>query len=288
MTVRPPVILIVDHERDDLIETRQQMCDLIAPHTDRIIESSVGEGSLPADLPTDARAVVIGGDGTIIRQARLLADHAIPIIGINVGRLGFLAEFDVATFAEHAAVVLGPNPPVESRMLIEAAVHNGDPAARSVVRAVNDFVITAGPPFRMIELRLAFDGVVGPTFSGDGLIVATPIGSTAHNASAGGPIVHPGLDAMVLTPLAPHSLAFRPIMVRGDQVVSIEVVCCNPGTALVRDGHAAAELSVGDRIEIRRSSAIARIVTNPNATYWRIVQEKLRWAAPPRYREPES
>ena len=153
--------------------------------------------------------------------------------------------------------------------------------------AVNDLAIAAGAPFRIIELELGFDGEPGPTLSGDGLVVASPVGSTAYNASAGGPIVHPTLDAMVLTPLAPHSLAFRPIVIRGDSVLTIRVGRSNPGTSLVRDGAAVATLRPGDELEIRRAEEETLLVTNPSTSYWRIVQEKLRWAAPPMYRTSE-
>ncbi len=238
---------------------------------------------LPDDLDVDV-AVAVGGDGTLISQARRVVNRELPLVGVNVGRLGFLAEFTAASLVEHADLVFGPHPPVHEHMLLHSTVRTagGEIAHEDV--AVNDCVIGAGPPFHMIELRLTIDGTEGPTLTGDGVIVATPIGTTAYNVSAGGPIVHPTLEAMVITPLCAHSLAFRPIVLRGDGRLRIEVERTNVGTALVQDGQVVAALRPGDTVEIRKHDRKVTFVTNPDTTYWRIVQDKLRWAAPPRYR----
>lgn len=237
------------------------------------------------ELPEFDVAVVIGGDGTLIRQARRLVVRDPDIVGVNVGRLGFLVEFDADSLERHAAVALGESPSIRRCAMIEATVHR---RGATILRepAVNDFAVAAGEPFRMIELAISLDGRPGPTMAGDGLIVATPLGSTAYNAAAGGPIVHPEVDAMVITPLAPHSLAFRPIVVAGDAEVAVEVSRANAGTALVRDGMAIARLEAGDRVVMRPHGRAARIVANPDVDYWRVVREKLRWAEPPSYRTP--
>jgi NAD+ kinase len=136
----------------------------------------------------------------------------------------------------------------------------------------------------MIELRFHIGESPGPVLSGDGVIIATPTGSTAYNVAAGGPIVHSALDCLIITPLAAHSLAFRPIVVPAHSVLAVEVTRANPGTAAVLDGQVSIPLAEGMRVVIRRHARQARLVLNPSTTYWRILLDKLRWAAPPTYR----
>ncbi len=280
---RRRVVLLADTSRAQVAEVIDEVRAVLAAHVEVALELPDDDRPLPDDLDVDL-AVAVGGDGTLINEARRLVDRGLPLIGVNVGRLGFLAEFDAATLAEQASVIFGPDPPITRHMVLAGRVRD---AAGNVVHdhlAVNDFVISAGPPFRMIELRLSIDGAKGPRFSGDGIIIATPIGSTAYNVSAGGPIVHPELEAMVITPLAAHTLAFRPILVRATSMLHIEMLCTNAGTALVRDGSVIADLAAGSTIELRRHAREAAFVNNPETTYWRILQDKLRWGAPPTYR----
>jgi NAD+ kinase len=240
---------------------------------------------LPATLDAD-RAVVVGGDGAIMAALRQCVGRTIPVVGVNIGRLGFLAEFDADEFDRHAAEVLGGDPVVRQRMVLSVLVRDGDGRVRYEGLAINDAVVTAGPPFRMIELALMLDGEHGPEFQGDGIIVATPVGSTAYNASAGGPIVHPDVEAIVVTPNAAHSLAFRPVVVPAHQDVSARVVRANEGTTLVLDGHINVSLRVGDTVVAGRHHAMARIVARTAGSYWDTLVDKMRWAEGPRYRAP--
>ncbi len=230
-------------------------------------------------------AVVLGGDGTLLSQARRVVDLELPLVGVNFGRLGFLAEFDWESLQQHAKVVFGPNPPILQRMMLCAVVRDPDGTITHRALAINDCVITAGPPFRMIELRLAIDGAEGPTLGGDGVIVATPVGSTAYNVSAGGPIVDPKLHAMIVTPLAAHSLAFRPFVLCPECEIRIDVARPIEGTSLVLDGQVHVPVRQGTTVTIRRHTQKARFVGNPATTYWQILLQKMRWAAPPSYRD---
>ena len=151
--------------------------------------------------------------------------------------------------------------------------------------AVNDCVITAGEPFRMIKLGLDIEGQGGPVLSGDGLIVATPTGSTAYNVSAGGPLVAPGVDAMVVTPLAAHSLGFRSFVVSGDGELVVNIEHANAGTTVIMDGNEHWAVEDGDRLRIRRHERSVEFVTSSNAPYWRVLIDKMRWAVPPTYRD---
>lgn len=255
----------------------------VAAHSQVAGEFDVEE-TLPATLRAD-RAVVVGGDGTIMAALRQLVDRAIPVVGVNTGRLGFLAEFDTSTLQQHARTVFGPEPDVRQRMVMQAAVRSAAGTLKYQGIAINDCVVTSGPPYRMIELALDFGQEDGPEFLGDGIIVATPVGSTAYNVSAGGPIVHPDVEAIVMTPIAAHSLAFRPTVLPSNTVVVARVVRANAGTTLVLDGHINVQLDVGDTVTVERHHGMARIVACPGTGYWQTLVDKMRWAARPKYRE---
>jgi NAD+ kinase len=207
------------------------------------------------------------------------------LVGINFGRLGVLAGFDWQSLQQHAEVVFGPNPPVHEHLILDVTLLDDGGAEIAREKAINDCVITAGPPYRMIELEISIDGNEGPTLTGDGVIIATPIGSTAYNVSAGGPIVQPTLDALIITPIAAHSLAFRSIVVGTGGDVQVSIARANQGTTLVIDGQAMVPVRKGQRVRIRRHHERVRFVANPSSTYWQILLQKMRWAAPPTYRD---
>jgi NAD+ kinase len=282
---RPKVLLLARRDAPDIRAMIVEVRTGIAEHADVIAELEANGEALPEGLDADL-AVVLGGDGTLIGQARRLLAREMPLVGVNFGRLGLLAEFDTRTLVEHAPLIFGDDPPIREHLMIAAEIR--DDAAGVPVHeglALNEAVITAGPTYRMIELRISVNGAEGPTLTGDGVIVATPIGSTAYNVSAGGPIVHPRVPALVITPLAAHSLAFRPIVVPGDARLTIEVARANPGTTLVLDGQVQLPVRVGQTLTVHRHARTVRFVTNPRSTYWEILLNKMRWAAPPSYRE---
>ena len=186
---------------------------------------------LPADSNKANLAIAIGGDGTLLKHSRELAEQGIPLVGVNSGRLGFLARFDTDSLIKHRHAVFTDSPKILKAMLLEIQVDNQTP-----ITVTNEAMIAAGAPFRILELGLSIDGVPAPTLHGDGVIVATPTGSTAHNASVGGPIVDPSSNAFILAPIAAHSLAVRPIVLDGKAKITIEILQANEGTSLVIDG----------------------------------------------------
>jgi NAD+ kinase len=238
--------------------------------------------------------LALGGDGTLLGAARRLKGKPVPLMGVNFGRLGSLAGFSPDTFRDDFDALLAGRLAQTSRLVLEASVLDAsancaetdtDAVARSrrhVATALNDAVITAGPPFHMIELEIRADGG-GVKFFGDGAIIATPSGSTAYNLSAGGPIVDSGVDAFCVTPICPHSLSFRPVVVPSRNPLVIRASKVNPGTTLFCDGEETGVLRPGDRVVIRRSPSDVQLIENPQAGPWRILAEKLNWAAPPRY-----
>jgi len=231
--------------------------------------------------------VVIGGDGTLLTTARSCLGTATPVIGVNAGRLGFMAAYDAETFVQDAPRLLDAGEPLRTLPIptLLASVRSGD-AETWKSEALNEFVVTAGPPYRMISLALNFDGVEGPMVNGDGLIVSTPLGSTAYNVSAGGPIAAPGSAGMIVTPIAAHSLAFRPLVVASDTLVKIDLIRGNEsdadgGTRLVADGQVSTALMTGDRVSICATGRAAHFVVNPRGSYWRTLVEKMGWGAAP-------
>jgi len=288
----PRVLLLVGRSRPELADRLDDVREIIARHGTIVETLDATSTPLPSGLEVDV-AVVLGGDGTLLGQARRLIECGTPLVGVNAGRLGFLAEFDVDDLDRHAEEVLGPLARIRERMVLDATVdgdaqRNQSGGHRGVTGdglAINDCAIMAGHPFRMIELRLSVDGQSGPELAGDGVIIATPAGSTAYNVSAGGPIVHPDLDATIVTPNAAHSLAFRPIVLPAESTIDIEIVRANEGTMLVLDGQSSIPLRSGQHVRLRRHTRRARFVANPSADYWRTLLNKMRWAAPPTYRD---
>ena len=286
---RRGVVLLVNQTRPGVTERLDEARATISAHAELrgVLEadSSPIDDSCAFDL-----AVVLGGDGTLLSQARRLLEHKRPIVGVNFGRLGFLAEFDWDSFLLHAPMVFGPAPLVRERMVLAVNVTDEHGAVRIESSAINDCVVAAGSPHRMIELRIrtsarGSEAKDGPDLTGDGVIVATPIGSTAYNVSAGGPIVHPDVDAIIVTPNAPHSLAFRPVVIPTSLELLIGVVRANEGTSLVLDGQLTHQLVAGDVVRIARHPIRAKLVGNPSNSYWQTLLDKMRWAVPPTYRD---
>jgi NAD+ kinase len=161
--------------------------------------------------------------------------------------------------------------------------HQLESSRRFVATALNDAVISAGPPFHMIELQIAAEADAGVRYYGDGVIVYTPSGSTAYNVSAGGPIINPDVECFGITPICPHSLSFRPVVVAGSAVISITASVVNPGTTLFCDGQASTALAAGEHVIVRRAPHDLLIVENPASRGWRNLAQKLNWAVQPQY-----
>ena len=227
-------------------------------------------------------AVVFGGDGSIISAARTLSQTSVPVIGVNLGKLGFLAEFSVDELKEFFPALASEKTHVEKRMMLGCRVFH-DGKERFCSAALNDVFIAAGPPFRMVELKITVDGQPLASCVSDGLVISTPTGSTAYNMSAGGPILSGEMQAMVITPLCPHSLSFRPIVINADSTVEVFGVRLNKGTTISVDGQASLGLSVDDVVRVERHKGAFLIVNNPLRTQWDTLATKLSWAEKPKY-----
>ena len=215
-------------------------------------------------------------------------------MGVNFGRLGFLASFTPTEFGKHFDDLFNGRLKTSRRMVMDVSVL---PASvpfdtdnleatllhrRFAATALNDAVVTAGPPFHMVELAVRADHETEVRYYGDGVIISTPSGSTAYNVAAGGPIITPSVAAMCITPICPHSLSFRPLVIPSDSMVTITAERVNEMTTLFCDGQADTQVQKGDRILIRRSPHDVLLLENPEARLWRSYAEKLNWAVTPR------
>jgi len=286
---KPPVVEALADLRPWIIERAELVAEPDTATLDR---------AAAADLPAADLAIVLGGDGTMLAQARHLVDRGIPMLGVNFGKLGFLAEFSMESLKEHWGAIVSDQCHCTDRLMLHVAlyspecrvVEDGDPET-SVAPvfeslALNDTVITAGPPFRLIELDLVIDPQLThnrpTTLSADGVIVSTASGSTAYNLAAGGPIVSPQVNGICVTPLSPHSLAVRPLVIHAGADICIRLSRGNTGTTLVIDGQVSTPLATGQQVLIRRHARTLRIIHNPALNYWKMLAKKMGWAARPR------
>lgn len=289
--MRRSVLLLVNRTKPAVVAALGEVRSLLEKHGRIAAELEVGGGPITDSHGADL-IMVLGGDGTLLSQSRRCIDLGLPTVGVNLGKLGFLAEFDLDALRTHVPAILEGGPLLLlERLLLDVRAYSagsGTPAFRGV--AMNDCVITAGPPYRMIELAIQIGGAEGPTFMGDGVIVSTPSGSTAYSVSAGGPIIAPDVDAMTITPIAAHSLAFRPIVVSPASEVVLNVRRANApkatgaggeGTTLVLDGQVLWPIVGGERVTVRRDPRTIRLVRNPDSAYWSTLIRKMHWAMSP-------
>ena len=220
--------------------------------------------------------VVLGGDGTLIHAARLLRGRQVPILGINLGSLGFLTEVPVVDAFAMFEATLNGQVETDSRMKLSCRLlRNDKPIVDDEV--LNDVVISKSAMARIADHEIFFDGAFVATYKSDGVIFSTPTGSTAYNLSAGGPIVHPSIDCVIVTPICPHALTQRPIVVPGNQVIRVKLVSQVSDVFLTLDGKVGHPLQKGDRVEVRMSPNRVRLVRNASLDYFAVLREKLKW-----------
>ena len=222
-------------------------------------------------------AVVVGGDGTMLGIARQLARYDLPLVGINQGRLGFITDIAFDDFETSLRAILEGEYDEERRSLLEGGVSR-DGATLFEGVALNDVIVSRGATAGMVELRVEIDGIFVAQLRADGLIVASPTGSTAYALSAGGPILHPGIAGWVLVPIAPHDLSNRPIVVPDAGEVTIEIVAGRDASVNF-DMQSLTSLAHGDRISVRRSAHRVRFLHPRGWSYYANLRSKLHWAS---------
>jgi NAD+ kinase len=220
--------------------------------------------------------VVLGGDGTLLGVARLVASRGIPILGVNLGGLGFLTEVTIKEARAALERVLGGDYEVDRRIMLEAIVDRASEESAETFQAFNDVVVGKGPLGRMLELDVFANHTLFCAYRADGLIVATPTGSTAYALSAGGPIVYPTLDAIVLAPICPHTLSNRPVVLPDSYEIEIHVKAPDHDTTITVDGQESAQLGPADIIKIHRGRHSVSLIRSAHP-YFEIWRDKLHW-----------
>lgn len=219
-------------------------------------------------------AMVLGGDGAILRAARAVAPHGVPLLGVNFGHFGFLSEVEAESADALVERVLAQDYSIESRMMLDVQVFRGDRRLGGYV-ALNDAVVSRGTFARIVGIETRSDGEEVLNFAGDGVVVATPTGSTAYSLSAGGPIVNPLLECFVVTPICPHALSTRSVVVQADEKLEIVVSAAHDDIMLTIDGQVGMEIRPGDRIAITRATHVTRLVRLEDRSFYRVLRSRM-------------
>jgi len=246
----------------------------------------------PQDIARRAKlCIVFGGDGTLLSAGREIAPLAVPLLGVNMGKLGFLADYDPEHLKRHLPDILAGAVSPIGRIMLSVRARSCGPGQGgcgcedTVYLATNDVAISAGDPFRMIGLDVSRGSQRVARYLGDGLVVATPTGSTGYNLSAGGPIIDPTLDAMVITPVAPHTLSLRPMVVPAGGTISITATRVNEGTKLIIDGQVPQSLVAGQVVEVSRAEKPLMLFPHPGRDFFQTLADKLHWGQSPHHAE---
>lgn len=233
--------------------------------------SQIDLGEVEADL-----VIVFGGDGSILRAAHQMGYRQLPVIAVNLGRLGFLADVSPIELPQVLEAYAEGRLKTVEHLMYECRVSRGQTVlARQL--GLNEVVVHAGEPFGILDVNLYVDSELVTTYSCDGLIVSTPVGSTAHSLSSGGPILRKDLLAFVISPISPHTLSNRPVVDLADRVYELEVLRPNPGTSAVADGRVLCTLERADRVRVERAQPRFLLVSAPGHSYYRTLREKLGW-----------
>lgn len=238
-----------------------------------------GDGPLldPDLIPDLDLLVTLGGDGTLLRGARMVAPHGVPVLGVNLGHLGFLTSVGPDELETGLEAAVEGRAVLDERMVLEARAEGENGQVHGAYLALNDAVLHRGGVARMIRMAIyAHDEEVG-TYSADGIILATPTGSTAYSLSAGGPIVAPAVDCIIATPISPHTLAVRPLILSAAETVTVEVLSPTEELILTIDGQEGARLLPGDRVVVSRAPVPLRLMRLPGQTFFSTLRRKLRW-----------
>jgi NAD+ kinase len=238
--------------------------------------SVVGNVRVTAEMKSADFVVALGGDGTVLRVARGVSDWNIPILGVNFGRLGFLAATELGAMYRTLTRILAGQSRVDNRSMLSVIARVGG-KSRGPFLAMNECVVRSGATGRVLILQTSIQQRPLATYIGDGLIISTPTGSTAYNLAASGPIVHPGVDVLLVCPICPHTLSQRPLVLPTTEVLTIQVEGPNPSAILSVDGQTNHMLAPGDRVEVRKAEDQVLLLTELNRSFYEVLHSKLKW-----------
>jgi NAD+ kinase len=267
-------VLLSSGQRAQFLSEIERVRPLLGQYAEIVAEDYSGQNDvsgLDADL-----AIVFGGDGSILRAAYQMRHRQLPVIAVNLGRLGFLADVCPDELPRILSELSAGKLDIIEHLMLECTVICGG-EVRLRQMGLNEIAIRTGPPFSLMNIHLYVDSELATTYSGDGLIVSTPVGSTAHNLSAGGPILRKNLDAVVITPLIPHTLTNRPVVDSADRVYEMQVIEPYVDASAVVDGRVMCRLQRDDRVRVTRAPVRFKLVAPPGHSYYRTLREKLNW-----------
>jgi NAD+ kinase len=257
----------------ELLPWLRERCDVVV--VDLAMERSLD--NVQADF-----AVILGGDGAILSTARRLGGNQIPAIGVNLGKLGFLAELSPAEFRRHFDDILTGRYRISARSMLSCTLRR-DGRAVAEHLALNDVVVSRGALSRLVTLALLVDGRHATTYNGDGVIVSTPTGSTAHSLAAGGPVLEPDIEGVVITPICPHTLTNRPLVLPAAAQIELYVEKATVAVGLTMDGQVFEDLAESDHIVIHKAPKTFQLITLGLRTYYETLREKLHWGGSTSY-----
>ncbi len=286
MSLHPPlkIVIIARDERPHVQQAADQIYGFLKsqPQAEVIGVAIAGDDELhqeDADL-----ALVVGGDGAILRACRQFATRQIPVLGINLGRLGFLANATLEEFQNDFEAIATRDYLITNHLMYHCRIVCAKHNVQEYV-GLNEVAICSAASLGMIDVRLRIDQEDVTTYSGDGVLISTPVGSTAHSLSAGGPILRQDMEAFVITPICPHTLSIRPIVDRADSVYQLTVMRSPRGGVALLDGQESLPLEEGDCVEVRKASVCFQLVRLPCHNFYKALNKKLGWDGKPRYRE---
>ena len=285
------IVGVIGKRRDPNLELLRDLCDGLRRLGCEVLVEDHGAFGADAPCTTAGRdelarrcelVIVVGGDGTLLDAGRDLAPSQVPLLGVNQGRLGFMTDVAPESMHEHVAAIVTGQYEVEDRLLLSSTIERNGRRDGSTRLAVNDVVIRNQATIRMIEFETWLDREFISSHRADGVIIASPTGSTAYALSGGGPLLHPRLSAIALVPICPHTLSDRPIVVDGQSPIRIVIRGVDRAQAMVTfDGQTSETLEPGDVVEGRRAERSLRLIHPTGYSYFRILRDKLRWGSGP-------
>ncbi len=268
------IVLLVSGERDEMMREARRLLPYVARHAAAELldlRSSQDLSGVEFDL-----ALVLGGDGSILRAAHQMGRRQRPVLGVNLGKVGFLADVSPDELLAELPDICSGRLPIVEHLMFDCRWQRGGKAVSEHL-GLNEVAILAGPPFALLDVDLYVDSELVTTYSCDGLILSTPVGSTAHSLSAGGPILRQDLQAFVISPISPHTLTNRPVIDAADRAYELVVPRPHAGTSLVIDGVVIGQLEPHDRVRVQRAEAKFKLLAAPGHSYYRTLREKLGW-----------
>lgn len=268
------LILGSGDRKPELHDELDRLRPLIERHGEIVFEDLTHSREI--DVSADF-AIVIGGDGSILRSAKQMNDAQVPVIGVNFGKLGFLADILPSVLDQALTAIASNQFRIVEHLMIRCELFESGKLVQTEL-GLNEVAILGGPPYSIQNIKLYVDSELATTYSCDGLIISTPVGSTAHNLSAGGPILRKNLQAFVISPISPHTLTVRPVVDTADRILELEVLEPTEFTSVVLDGQPLCRLNSNHKVRVRKAESHFKMVEVTGQSYYRTLRNKLGWS----------